>query len=127
MYNKVIMLGRITQDLELKTTPAGVSVLSFSIAVDRRYQADKENRVSDFFNCVAWRNEAEFISRFWHKGEAILLEGELQNRKYTDKNGAERAVTEIIVDRACFTGSKRAEKALEKESSSEEADDYPFI
>ncbi len=107
MYNKVILLGRITQDLELKTTPSGASVLSFSIAVDRRYQAKGEERKSDFFNCVAWRNEAEFISRYWSKGRPILVEGELQNRSYVDKNGVTKYVTEVIVDRATFTGDSR--------------------
>ena len=111
MYNKVIMLGRITQDLELKTTPSGVSVLSFSIAVDRRFQQKGEEKKADFFNCVAWRSEAEFISRFWTKGRPILIEGELQNRSYVDKNGATRYVTEIIVDRASFTGDKKPEGA----------------
>ena len=106
MYNKVIMLGRITQDLELKTTPSGVSVLTFSIAVDRRFQTKGEEKKSDFFNCVAWRNEADFISRYWSKGKPIMIEGELQNRSYTDKNGATKYITEIIVDRACFTGNK---------------------
>lgn len=107
MYNKVILLGRITQDLELKTTPTGVSVLSFSIAVDRRFQTKGEERKADFFNCVAWRNEADFISRFWSKGRPILIEGELQNRSYVDKNGVTRYVTEVIVDRASFTGDSK--------------------
>lgn len=107
MYNKVILLGRITQDLELKTTPSGVSVLSFSIAVDRRFQAKGEEKKADFFNCVAWRNDAEFISRYWSKGRPILIEGELQNRSYVDKNGVTRYVTEVIVDRASFTGDSR--------------------
>ena len=106
MYNNAILMGRICNDLELKTTPSGVSVLTFSVAVERRYQNDKENKQTDFFNCVAWRNEAEFISRFWSKGRMILVEGELQNRKYTDKSGTERQITELIVDRACFTGEK---------------------
>ncbi len=119
MYNKVIMLGRITQDLELKTTPSGVSVLSFSIAVDRRFQTKGEERKSDFFNCVAWRNEAEFISRFWSKGRAILIEGELQNRSYTGKDGNVRYITEIIVDRASFTGEKT------QSSSGYSAGNYP--
>ena len=101
MYNRVIMLGRITQDLVLKTTPSGVPVLSFSIAVDRRFQNKGEEKKSDFFNCVAWRSEAEFISRFWTKGRPILIEGELQNRSYDDKN----------VDRASFTGDKKPEGA----------------
>lgn len=108
MYNKVILLGRITQDIELKTTPQGVSVCSFSIAVDRRFQQKGEEKKSDFFNCVAWRNEAEFISRYWSKGRAILVEGELQNRSYVDKNGVTRYATEIIVDRASFTGESKA-------------------
>lgn len=111
MYNKAIFMGRICNDLELKTTPSGVSVLTFSVAVERRYQNDKENKQTDFFNCVAWRNEAEFISRFWSKGRMILVEGELQNRKYTDKAGTERQITELIVDRACFTGEKTGHEA----------------
>ena len=143
MYNKVILLGRITKDLELRTTPSGVSVLTFSIAVDRRFQEKGAEKKSDFFNCVAWRNEAEFISRFWSKGRAILIEGELQNRKYTNKSGEERWVTEIIVDRATFTGEKsdKGEPNLPPEpptygndeapanTDSETApanDDYPF-
>ena len=106
MYNKAIIMGRICNDLEVKTTPSGVPVLSFTVAVDRNYQADKQNKVSDFFPCVAWRNEADFIARFFGKGRMILVEGELQNRKYTDKSGTERQVTELIVDRATFTGEK---------------------
>lgn len=106
MFNKTIMMGRITKDLELKTTPSGVSVLSFSIAVDRKYQAKGEEKKTDFFNCVAWRNEAEFIARWFGKGRMILLEGELQNRTYEDNNGVTRYVTELIVDRATFTGEK---------------------
>ena len=97
MYNKVILLGRITQDLQLKTTPQGTSVLTFSIAVDRRFQTKGEEKKADFFNCVAWRQEAEFISRYWTKGRPILVEGELQNRSYVDKNGVTRYVTEVIV------------------------------
>lgn len=104
-------MGRITHDLELKTTPSGVPVLTFSIAVDRRYQEKGADKKSDFFNCIAWRNEAEFISRFWSKGRAILIEGELQNRKYTDKNNIERQITEIVVDRATFTGEKTEREA----------------
>ena len=134
MYNKVIMLGRITKDLELKTTPSGVSVLTFSIAVDRKYQETGAERKADFFNCVAWRNTADFISRFFSKGRAILIEGELQNRSYKDKNGAEKWVTEIIVDRACFTGEKRGDSTSERAEPTASAgnpagaagDDYPF-
>ena len=93
MYNKVIMMGRIVNDLELRSTPAGASVLSFRIAVDRRFQTKGEDRKSDFFNVVAWRNEAEFISRYFAKGRMILIEGELQNRSYQDKNGNTSSLT----------------------------------
>ena len=106
MFNKAILMGRICNDLVLKTTPQGTPVLSFTVACDRRYQEKGKDKVSDFFNCIAWRNEAEFISKFWAKGRMILVEGELQTRKYTDKNGIERYVTELIVDRATFTGEK---------------------
>lgn len=75
MYNKVIMMGRIVNDLELRSTTSGASVLSFRIAVDRRFQTKGEERKSDFFNVVAWRNEAEFISRYFAKGRMILIEG----------------------------------------------------
>ena len=100
MYNKVIMMGRIVNDLELKSTPSGVSVLSFRIAVDRRFQTKGEERKSDFFNVVAWRSEAEFISRYFAKGRMILIEGELQTRTYQDKNGNTAYVTEIEIGRA---------------------------
>ncbi len=87
MYNKVIMMGRIANDLELKTTPQGVSVCTFRIAVDRRYQAKGEEKKSDFFNVVAWRGHAEFVTKYFSKGRSILVEGEFQTRGYTDKNG----------------------------------------
>ncbi len=106
MYNKVILMGRITHDLELRTTPSGANVCTFSIAVDRRFQNKGEEKKSDFFNIVAWRQQADFVSRYFSKGRMILVEGELQTRSYTDKNGANVRVTEIIADRLSFTGEK---------------------
>ena len=105
-FNKVILMGRITHDLELKTTPSGVSVCSFSIAVDRRYQTKGEEKKSDFFNIVTWRQQAEFVARYFAKGRMILVEGELQTRQYTDKNGVNVRVVEIVADQVCFTGEK---------------------
>ena len=104
MYNKAILMGRICNDLELKTTPSGAAVLSFRIAVERGYQVKGEERKADFFNIVAWRNNADFISRFFSKGRMILVEGELQTRQYTDKSGSTQTVVELIVDSARFTG-----------------------
>lgn len=104
--NRVIMMGRIVNELELKTTPNGTTVCSFRIAVDRNYQKKGEDRKSDFFNVVAWRATAEFINRFFSKGRMIMIEGEMQTRQYTDKNGNLATWYEIMVDNAYFTGEK---------------------
>lgn len=106
MYNKAILMGRICNDLELKTIPSGASVLSFRLAVDRAYQIKGEERKADFFNIVAWRNTAEFISRYFSKGRMILVEGELQTRQYVDKNGSTQNVVELVASNAHFTGEK---------------------
>ncbi len=106
MFNKVIMMGRITHDLELKSTPSGTNVCSFSIAVDRRFQTKGEEKKTDFFNVVAWKQQAEFVCNYFGKGRMILVEGELQTRTYTDKDGNNVRVTEIIADRLSFTGEK---------------------
>lgn len=108
MYNRAVLMGRICNDLEVKTTPAGANVLSFRLAVDRGYQAKGEERKSDFFNIVAWRNNADFISRFFSKGRMILVEGELQTRQYVDKNGSTQTVVELVVDNARFTGEPKS-------------------
>lgn len=104
--NRVIMMGRIVNDLELKTTPNGVTTCSFRIAVDRNYQKRGEERKSDFFNVVAWRNTAEFVTKWFAKGRMILVEGEMQTRQYTDKNGNPATWYEIQTDNVYFTGEK---------------------
>lgn len=117
MYNKVIMMGRIVNDLELKTTPQGVSVCSFRIAVDRRFQTKGEEKKSDFFNVVAWRQQAEFVTKYFYKGRSILVEGELNTRNYTDKNGNPATWYEIVADRLSFTGEPKQQGAY--------SDSYP--
>ncbi len=107
MYNKIIVMGRIVNDLELNVTPQGVNVCSFRIAVDRRYQTKGEEKKTDFFNVVAWRKHAEFVTRYFSKGRAIMVEGEMQTRPYTDKNGNKATWYEIIADRLCFTGEPK--------------------
>ena len=106
MLNKVILMGRITRELELKQTPQGVPVLSFSIAVDRNFVKQGEERQADFINCVAWRQQAEFITKFFGKGRMICVEGNLRTRTYDDQNGNKRYATEVYVDSAYFTGEK---------------------
>ena len=113
MLNKVILQGRLTADPELKATQAGVSVCSFTLAVDRSYGEKK----ADFINCVAWRNTAEFISKYFNKGKMMLACGELQVRQYTTNNGEKRYAIEVMVSEVNFAGdsSKPAEAAPAQE------------
>ncbi len=105
--NVVCLLGRLTATPEQKTTQGGVSVTSFTVAVDRTYQPKgAEQRQADFIPCVAWRNTAEFICRYFQKGQRIALQGSLQSRSYTDKDGNRRTVYEVVVDNAFFAESK---------------------
>ena len=106
-FNKVILGGRLTADPELKQTPNGVPVVSFSIAVNRRYQS-KENaqQQTDFFNVTAWRATAEVVSRYFHKGSSICIVGSIQNRTWTDPQGAKRYATDIIADEVQFVDSR---------------------
>ena len=104
--NVVCLLGRLTATPELKTTQSGISVSSFSVAVDRAYQPKGAERQTDFINCVAWRNTAEFICRYFQKGQRIALQGSLQSRSYTDKNGNNRTAFEVVIDNAFFAESK---------------------
>lgn len=106
MYNKVIMMGRLCTDPELKTTPNGVNVCTFRIAVDRRYQQSGEERKADFFNVAAWRQTGEFVNKYFAKGRTILIEGELTTRPYADKNGNPSTWYEIVAERVSFTGEK---------------------
>ncbi len=107
MLNRVILMGRITQDLELKQTTGGTSVLSFTVAVDRSFVKQGEERQADFINCVAWRQQAEFISKYFGKGRMIALEGNLRTRTYDDRNGTKHYVTEVYVDSVSFTGEPK--------------------
>ena len=100
-------MGRITQDLELKTTASGIPVTSFSIAVDRNYVKQGEERQTDFINIVCWRKQAEFVCRYFEKGSMIAIEGQLQTRTYQAKDGSNRYVTEVVADSVSFTGEKR--------------------
>ena len=106
MFNKAILIGRLTADPELKQTPNGISVCSFSIAVDRRFSGRDSERKTDFINITSWRQQAEFVCRYFHKGDVIGVEGSIQTRNYEDKNGNKRTATEIVTDNVFFTGSK---------------------
>ena len=105
-FNLVVLTGRLTVDPELKTTTNGVSVCSFNIAVDRRYKQGEEKQ-ADFITIVAWRGSAEFIAKYFKKGDKIGIEGSIQTRKYQDKNGNNRTAFEVVVNNAQFVESKR--------------------
>ena len=104
--NKVIMMGRIANELELKTTPNGVTVCTFRLAVDRNYQKKGEEKATDFFNVIAWRATAEFIVKWFAKGKMLLIEGEMQTQQYTDKNGNSATWYEMVAEKVYFTGEK---------------------
>ena len=113
-FNKVILGGRLTADPELKTTANGIVVTSFSIAVNRRPAKSTDGQASqqsDFFNCTAWRSTAEFISRYFRKGQNIGLNGSIQTRTYQDKDtGKNRTAFEVVINNAYFVENKKAEE-----------------
>lgn len=110
MLNKIIIHGRLTRDPELRTTQSGTPVASFTVACDRDFSDQPGDRQADFIDCVAWRSGAEFVSKYFHKGQMILVEGRLTSRKWTDKDGNKRTSWEIIADHTYFGEPKREDR-----------------
>ncbi len=110
MLNVVALMGRLVYDPELKTTPSGTNVCSFRIACDRNFARQGEQRQADFIDIVAWRQQAEFVSKYFQKGSLIAIEGSLQTRQYQDKNGNNRTSTEVLASQVSFCGGKATEK-----------------
>ncbi len=106
MINMVALMGRMTYEPELKSTPNGLSVLRFQVACDRNYQRSGQDRQADFIDCIAWRQTAEFISRYFHKGSMIAVEGSIQTSNYTDKDGNKRKQIEVLANNVSFCGGK---------------------
>lgn len=107
MLNVVVLMGRLVSDPELRHTPNDVSVTSFTIAVNRRFSKPGEERQTDFIDIVAWRQTADFICKYFRKGQMIAIEGSIQTRIYQDKDGNKRKAFEIIANNAQFTESKK--------------------
>lgn len=105
MINSVVLMGRLTYEPELRVTPSGVSVIRFQIACDRNYQAKGEERKADFIDVTAWRQTAEFISRYFHKGSMIALQGEIQTQNFVDKDGNKRKSVIVVANNVSFCGS----------------------
>ena len=137
MLNHIDLMGRLVADPELRQTAGGISVVTFRIAVDRNYTPQGQEKQADFISCVAWRQTAEFIGKYFAKGRMIALEGSLRSRNYEDEQGQKRTAYEVIVDHAYFADSKQdAEKQkapgvgsfppVDVEASAEDDGDLPF-
>lgn len=111
MLNVVALTGRLTYEPEMRQTPSGNMVINFQIACDRNYQAQGQERQADFIDCQAWRKTAEFIDRYFHKGDMIAIEGRIETNNYTDKNGNNRKAVTVVVVNASFCGSKNSDNA----------------
>lgn len=105
--NKVILMGNLTADPEFKTTPSGVSVTTFTVAVGRRFVKPGDEVTADFIRVTCWRQQAEFVSKYFTKGRAIVVVGSLQTRSWTDQNGQKRFATDVVADEVYFAGSSQ--------------------
>lgn len=125
MLNVAVLVGRLTADPELRHTPSNVSVTTFTIAVPRSYTKPGEERQSDFIDIVAWRNNAEFVCKYFRKGQLIAVEGSIQTRSYEGKDGIRRKAFEIVSNNVHFTDSKRNNSGFEGEPSGAVLDTEP--
>lgn len=117
MLNNVVLMGRLTKDPDLRQTPQGVSVATFSLAVDRNYSKGEEKQ-TDFINIIAWRNTADFVSKYFTKGQLVAVRGRLQTRMWQDQNGQKRYATDVVADEVFFAESK---------SKTEQTDENPIM
>lgn len=115
-FNKVILIGNMTADPELKNTQSGISVCTFSIAVNRKFSKEGE-QACDFITIQAWRQTAEFVTRYFKKGKPILVCGQLQTRTWTDKDGNKRYATEVVADEVSFVGNNESSTEAKSEPS----------
>ena len=109
MLNKIIIMGRLTRDPELRRTGSGTAVTSFSLACDRDFKSQSGDKETDFIEVVAWKNTAEFVSKYFSKGRMAVVEGRLQIRDWTDKSGNKRTTAEVVAENVYFADSKRSE------------------
>ena len=125
MLNKIFLMGRLTRDPELRHTGSGTAVASFSLAVDRDFKSQSGERETDFIDVVAWRSTAEFVSKYFSKGRMAVVEGRLQVRDWTDKDGAKRRSAEVVADNIYFGDSKRTVSDSDTSAPSGEFTEVP--
>ena len=133
MLNKIILMGRLTRDPELRRTQSGTAVASFTLAVDRDYKPQDGERETDFIDIVAWRGTGEFVSKYFTKGRMAVVEGRLQTRYWTDKDANKRRSTEVLAESVYFGDSKRSESDTQADAgggfhelTDEERGETPF-
>lgn len=133
MLNEIILMGRLTRDPDLRRTQSGTAVTSFSLAVERDFKEASGERATDFIDIVAWRSTAEFVSKYFTKGRMAVVEGRLQIRDWTDRDGGKRRSAEVVAENVYFADSKRAEAAQVPDpggnhefEENEEAGELPF-
>ncbi len=132
--NKVILGGRLTAEPELRTTQSGISVVRFTVAVNRRRSKEDQQQQTDFINAVAWRQQAEFLSRYFHKGSSICVIGSIHTGSSTDQNGQKRYYTEVVADEVSFVDSKQGQSESQSMPDAStggfadmrDDDDFPF-
>lgn len=128
MLNVISLMGRLTRDPELRRTATGVAVTSFTVACDRDYTADAGGRETDFIDCVAWRQTAEFVKNYFSTGKMIGVAGRLQIRNWTDKDGNKRRVAEVVVEHAYFAGGNDStRRASQAQTQGQPAQDFPVL
>ena len=117
--NKVILIGNLTADPEFKTTPSGVSVSTFTVAVERRFAKPGDAVTADFIRVMCWRHQAEFVSKYFNKGKSIVIVGSIQTRSWTDQNGQKRFSTEVVADEVTYGSAKRENELRQNEPDAE--------
>lgn len=130
MLNHITLMGRLTKEPDIRYTQSQTPVASFTVAVDRDYQSGGSEKQTDFINCVAWKNTAEFVQKYFHKGSMAVVAGRLQMRSYEAKDGSKRSVAEVVADSIYFGESKKANPNVDASSFSdlteEESGELPF-
>lgn len=130
MLNHIVIMGRLTKDVELRRTGNGTAVASFTVAVDRDRAAEGQQKETDFIDCVAWRNTAEFVDKYFGKGSMAVVAGRLQIRSWEDKNGNKRKTAEIVADNVYFGNAKndsQNSKTVQSTASDAQEDDFAML
>ena len=124
--NKAVLSGRLTKDVEFRTTPDGTTISSFTVAVSRKYKDQNGNYPTDFINCKAFRNTAEFINKYFHKGDRINIEGEIRTGSYEDKDGNKKYTFDVIANEVEIVESKKQEETKQEDKETKVEDNDPF-